>query len=125
MYRSEGCWISSLRIVSIRRQPDLIAGSTLRRHITAAVADTCSVRLSIYPFVNKSPSDPLFSSCPSRIVHDEDEEDEAATNPSLLGMSETQLKKITVVELKGMCRNRGLPVGGRKADLIQRLLVDG
>ena len=43
-----------------------------------------------------------------------DEEDEAAEEAE-------DLSKLSVAELKERCKAAGLPVGGKKADLIERL----
>ena len=34
---------------------------------------------------------------------------------------EDVLSKLSISELKGLCRQQGLPVGGKKSDLVERL----
>jgi SAP domain len=43
--------------------------------------------------------------------------------PSVLanGLDEDTLSKLNIADLKSLCRQQGLPVGGKKADLVARL----
>ena len=45
----------------------------------------------------------------------------AAAGRASLSMPETDCSSLKVVELKELCRKKGLPVSGKKAELIERL----
>tara|TARA_R100001510_G_C7546860_1_gene132165 strand:+ start:59 stop:550 length:492 start_codon:yes stop_codon:yes gene_type:complete len=57
----------------------------------------------------------------SYILDDEDTEDAALFNTTMKLYASNLLARMTVPQLKAHCKERGLKVGGKKADLISRL----
>lgn len=57
----------------------------------------------------------------SYILDDEDTEDAALFNTTMKLYASNLLSRMTVPQLKAHCKERGLKVGGKKADLISRL----
>ena len=49
--------------------------------------------------------------------------DSAVVDDVMFAFEKAKFQRLKVIELKAMCRDKGLKVGGIKADLIKRLLT--
>ena len=71
-----------------------------------------------------APAEPVVDDEPFVVVDAPTEEPAAAAEeaPAAGGQSEAELSALTVPALKDLCRAAGLKVGGKKAELVERIL---